>query len=173
MSTQIETAQASPLPQRLRDAIVREAGRAADAIESGMPVERTALLLGPGGTWRLPLPPSDDPSVGTPMGWAMSLVLATEFVLTLPDAFADSGPVAVIGMSKNFEAAICIPHEGKSTRFRLEESASATMRGWLPKKYLELTADDADLLQYAFGPGGPLELTPESFPETQLNARVQ
>lgn len=182
MDTRIADAaspQPVPLSRTLSAAIVAEAMRVTGLLEAGFPVERTALLISPAGNWRLPLPMFDDPNVGTPMKWAMARILATEFVITVPD-FEDglSGPIAVIGMSKDAEAAISIPavstdHAKNSQRFFVQAEAAAMMRTWLPKRAEAISADDYAIIQEAFGPGGPWELTPEGEPQLEINVRTQ
>lgn len=184
MSTQQkDTATTAPLPPRLSAAMVREAMRVTNMLDAGFPVERTALLISPAGDWRLPLPPLDDASVGTPITWAMVRVLATEFVLTIPHLShlfvgGEGGPIAVIGMSKDAEAAICIPHDlpalaENASRVRLAANVSAALRAWLPQRALTLTADHERILQEAFGTGSPWELTPEGEPQIEINTRAQ
>lgn len=158
----------------LRGAVIRECFSITNALNSGLEVERRAVIVSPSGDWRLPLPILPDDQLEPVITWALLSALSREFVLTLPG----ENFIAVIGIADSQAGGISIPRALPvaaecCSGFSLDPTQQTVLEGWLPPRAYQLSDRDAEVMRESFGPGRLWELSPITDSASSEPMRVQ
>lgn len=146
------------LTPSLRQAIIAETLLLQSQIEHGLPVKTRARILGADGDWHVPLPVLEN--CGINVNYAMRLKLAREFVFVGHNPDLDS--VFAYGMGRTCDAGLGVYIETwtEAQAYIPSDELVAVLRTWIPAVISEIPAEDLEIAETAFGPGGFLELTP-------------
>jgi len=145
------------LTASLHQAIIAETLLLQSQIEHGLPVKARARILGADGDWHVPIPDRDH--YGLNVNYAMRLKLAREFVFV--DHNPDLDCVYAYGMGRTCDAGLGVYIETwtEAQAYIPSDELVAVLRSWIPAVISEIPAEDLEIAETAFGPGGFLELT--------------